>query len=163
MWERYVKPSAILPRRINYGLHDLRGDLLGGLTASGVTLPAAMGYGVLSGLGPVAGLYGAVAVGIFGSLLGGTRGFIYGPNTAVTVIMGLVVAEYADSLAEAATIGILAGLILIVFGLLGLGRYATYIPTSLTSGFFAAFGGLDHGQAVHPCLGWSLSSRRHYQ
>ena len=153
MWERYVKPSAILPRRINYGLHDLRGDLLGGLTASGVTLPAAMGYGVLSGLGPVAGLYGAVAVGIFGSLLGGTRGFIYGPNTAVTVIMGLVVAEYADSLAEAATIGILAGLILIVFGLLGLGRYATYIPTSLTSGFFAAFGVLIMVKQFIPALG----------
>ena len=163
MWERYVKPSAILPRRINYGLHDLRGDLLGGLTASGVTLPPAMGYGVLSGLGPVAGLYGAVAVGIFGSLLGGTRGFIYGPNTAVTVVMGLVVADYADSLAEAATIGILAGLIQIVFGLLGLGRYATLYPHLSDLGVLCSLRGLDHGQAVHPCPGWSLSSRRHYQ
>ena len=105
-------------------------------------LPVAMGYGVLSGLGPVAGLYGAVAVGIFASLFGGTRGLVYGPNTAVTVTMGVVVAEYADSLAEAATIGILAGLIQMVFGLLGLGRYASYIPNSLVSGFFTAFGTL---------------------
>ena len=153
MWERYVRPSAVLPRRINYGLQDLRGDLLGGLTASGVTLPAAMGYGVLSGLGPASGLYGAVAVGIFASLFGGTRGFVYGPSTAVTVIMGLVVAEYADSLAEAATIGILAGMIQLVFGLLGLGRYATYVPTSLTSGFFAAFGVLIMIKQIIPALG----------
>ncbi len=105
-------------------------------------LPVAIGYGVLSGLGPAAGLYGAVAVGIFASLFGGTRGLVYGPNTAVTVTMGVVVAEYAGSLAEAATIGILAGLIQMVFGLLGLGRYASYIPNSLVSGFFAAFGTL---------------------
>ena len=153
MRERFVNPSALLPRRLNYGLPNLRGDLLGGLTAAGVTLPTAMGYGVLSGLGPVAGLYGAVAVGIFASLFGGTRGFVYGPNTAVTIIMGLVVAEYADSLAQAATIGIMAGMIQIVFGLLGLGRYATYIPTSLTSGFFAAFGVLIIVKQITPALG----------
>lgn len=129
-------------RRVNYGLADLRGDVLGGITAGGISLPVAIGYGVLSGLGPVAGLYGAVAVGIFASLFGGTRGLVYGPNTAVTVTMGVVVAEYADSLAEAATIGIMAGLIQMVFGLLGLGRYASYIPNSLISGFFTAFGTL---------------------
>ena len=153
MWEPYRRVSAAIPRRIEYGLNDLRGDVLGGLTASGVALPAAMGYGVLSGLGPVAGLYGAVAVGIFASVFGGTRGLVYGPNTAVTVTMGVVVAEYADNLAEAATIGILAGLIQIVFGLLGLGRYASYVPTSLTAGFFTAFGALIIGKQIIPALG----------
>ena len=140
MWERYLRLPAVIPRRIEYGLNDLRGDVFGGITAGGITLPVAIGYGVLSGLGPVAGLYGAVAVGIFASLFGGTRGLVYGPNTAVTVTMGVVVAEYADSLAEAATVGILAGLIQMLFGLLGLGRYASYIPHSLISGFFTAFG-----------------------
>ena len=153
MWKPHRGASVALPRSINYGLNDLRGDVLGGLTASGLTLPAAMGFGVLSGLGPVAGLYGAVAVGIFASLFGGTRGFVYGPNTAVTVTMGVVVAQYADNLAQAATIGILAGLIQIVFGLLGLGRYASYIPTSLTSGFFAAFGVLIIVKQIIPALG----------
>ena len=135
-----VRMPVSIPRRVSYGLSDLRGDVLGGITAGGITLPIAIGYGVLSGLGPVAGLYGAVAVGIFASLFGGTRGLVYGPNTAVTITMGVVVAEYADNLAEAATIGILAGLIQILFGLLGLGRYASYIPSSLISGFFTAFG-----------------------
>ena len=140
-WFRSRIP-AVGPRGVNYGPADLRGDVLGGITAGGIVLPVAIGYGVLSGLGPVAGLYGAVAVGIFAALFGGTRGLVYGPNTAVTVTMGVVVAEYADSLAEAATIGILAGLIQVVFGLLGLGRYASYIPNSLVSGFFTAFGTL---------------------
>ena len=153
MWDPYRSLSAAIPRRIDYGLNDLRGDVLGGLTAAGVALPAAMGFGVLSGLGPVAGLYGAVAVGIFASIFGGTKGFVYGPNTAVTVTMGVVVAEYADNLAEAATIGILAGLIQIVFGLLGLGRYASYVPTSLTAGFFTAFGALIIGKQIIPALG----------
>ena len=139
-WFSSVRIPAAIPRGVNYGLADLRGDVFGGITAGGITLPVAIGYGVLSGLGPVAGLYGAVAVGIFASLFGGTRGLVYGPNTAVTVTMGVVVAEYADSLAEAATIGILAGLIQMLFGLLGLGRYASYIPNSLISGFFTAFG-----------------------
>ncbi len=145
--------SRAVPRRIDYGLADLRGDVLGGITAAGVTLPVAIGYGVLSGLGPVAGMYGAVAVGIFASLFGGTRGLVYGPNLAITVIMGVVVAEYADSLAQAATIGILAGLIQIAFGLLGLGRYASYIPTSLTSGIFTAFGTLIIVKQTFPSLG----------
>ena len=139
-WERYVSLSAALPRRINYGPNDLRGDVIGGITSGAVVLPAAIGYGVLSGLGPVAGLYGAIAVGIFASIFGGTRGIVYGPNISVTVTMAVVVAEYADSLTQAATIGILAGLIQVAFGLLKLGRYASYIPMSLVSGFFLAFG-----------------------
>ena len=129
-----------MPRQINYGLADLRGDFFGGLTASGIALPVAMGYGVISGLGPAAGLYGTVAVGIFASIFGGVRGMVYGPQILISLTMAVVVAEYATSLAEAATVGILAGLIQIVFGVLGLGRYASYVPFSLTSGFFTAFG-----------------------
>ena len=129
-----------MPRQINYGLADLRGDVFGGITASGIALPVAMGYGVISGLGPTAGLYGTVAVGIFASIFGGVRGIVYGPQILIALTMSVVVAEYGTSIAEAATIGILAGLIQIAFGFLGLGRYAAYIPFSLTSGFFTAFG-----------------------
>ncbi|MYC38909.1 MAG: SulP family inorganic anion transporter [Chloroflexi bacterium] len=152
-WFLSVRSPAALRNRINYRLSDLRGDVFGGITAGSIVLPFAMGYGVLSGLGPVAGLHGAVAVGIFASLFGGTRGLVYGPNTSVTIVMGVVVAEYADSLAEAATIGVLAGLIQLVFGLLGLGRYAAYIPSSLVSGFFTAFGVLIIIKQVFPALG----------
>ena len=132
--------ASAFPRRINYGLADLRGDVLGGISAGGVVLPVAMGYGVISGLGPAAGLYGAVAVGLFAALFGGVKGMIAGPSLLVSLTMAVVVAEYATSLAEAVTVGILAGLIQIAFGVLGLGRYVSYIPFSLSSGFFTAFG-----------------------
>ena len=59
---------------------------------------------------------------------------ISGPNLFVTISMGVVVSEYATSIAEAATAGILAGLILIAFALLGFGRYASYIPYSCSPG-----------------------------
>ena len=136
------KLSTVLLSQPDYGLADLRGDVLGGVTAASVVLPVAMGYGVISGLGPVSGVYGAIAVGLFAAVLGGTRGMISGPNLFVTISMGVVVSEYATSIAEAATAGILAGLILIAFGLLGFGRYASYIPYSLLSGFFTASGTL---------------------
>ena len=126
--------------RLSYSWGQLRGDVLGGLTAGSIVLPASVGYGVISGLGPVAGLYGAAAVSLFGALFGGTRGMISGPNILVTLTMAAVVSQYADSLAEAAVAAVLAGLIQMGFGALRLGRYVSYIPYSLVAGFFTAFG-----------------------
>ena len=80
--------ASFISVRVKYGWRDLRGDVLGGLTSAGMVLPVAIAYGVMSGLGAAAGLHGALAVGIFGSLFGGTRGLVYGPNIAVTIIMG---------------------------------------------------------------------------
>ena len=131
---------AAIHGQFSYGLADLRGDVLGGITAGSISLPTAMGYGVISGLGPAAGLYGALAVSFFAGIFGGTRGLTSGPNILVTLTMAVVVAEYATSIEEAVSVGILAGLIQIAFGLLGIGRYVTYIPFSLTAGFFTAFG-----------------------
>ncbi len=148
-----ARSLVALRSRVNYGLADLRGDVLGGLTTSGVVLPVAMGYGELSGLGPAAGLYGAVAVGVFAGAFGGTRAMVYGPNVLLAIPMAIVVAEYAESSAEAVTIGILAGLIQIAFGLLGVGRYAAYVPSSLISGLLTAFGMLIIAKQVAPALG----------
>ncbi len=132
--------SSALPGQFSYGLSDLRGDVFGGITAGSISLPTAIGYGVISGLGPVAGLYGAVAVSFFAAIFGGTRGMTSGPNILVTLTMAVVVAEYTTSITEAISVGILAGLMQIAFGLLGVGRYVSYIPFSLTAGFFTAFG-----------------------
>ncbi|MDE2891364.1 MAG: SulP family inorganic anion transporter [Chloroflexota bacterium] len=140
-------------RRPDYGIADLRGDLLGGITAGVVSLPIAMGYGILSGLGPAAGLYGALATALISAIVGGARGVIAGPNVIVAMIVAVVVTDYASSLAEAATIGIMAGAIQLVFALLRLGRYVTYVPQSLVSGFFTAFGILVIASQVFPALG----------
>ena len=150
------KLSTVLLSQPDYGLADLRGDVLGGVTAASVVLPVAMGYGVISGLGPVSGVYGAIAVGLFAAVLGGTRGMISGPNLFVTISMGVVVSEYATSIAEAATAGILAGLILIAFGLLGFGRYASYIPYSLLSRVLHRFWDPNHNEPDICCVGRRL-------
>lgn len=136
-----------------YSTADLRGDLLGGITSGVVSLPIAMGYGILSGLGPAAGLYGAFATALISAIVGGARGVIAGPNVIIAMIVAVVVTDYASSLAEAATIGIMAGAIQLVFAALRLGRYVTYVPQSLISGFFTAFGILVIASQAFPALG----------
>ena len=145
--------SLVSARQARYGPADLRGDVLGGVTAGVVSLPLAMGYGVLSGLGPAAGLYGAFATALISSIVGGARGVIAGPNVVIAMVMAVVVTDTASSLAEAATIGVLAGLIQLVFVALRLGRYVAYVPQALISGFFTAFGLLVIASQVSPALG----------
>ena len=70
---------------------NLRGDLLGGLTAAIVSLPLALAFGVASGAGAEAGIYGAVMVGLFASLFGGTPTLISEPTGPMTVSMVTVV------------------------------------------------------------------------
>lgn len=73
---------------------NLRGDLFGGLTAAIVSLPLALAFGVASGVGPVAGLYGAVCVGFFAALFGGTPTLISEPTGPMTVVMTTIVASF---------------------------------------------------------------------
>ena len=146
---------AVWPQQFTYGMSCLRGDLFGGVISGAIMLPQAMAYGIVSGLGPVAGLYGTIAVCLFAAVFGGTRGMIGGPNMFVTVTMAIVVAEYADNLAEALTTAMLAGLIQLAFGALRLGRYVAYVPYSLMVGFFTAVGILIIVTQIMPAVGAS--------
>ena len=73
-----------------FALNNLRGDFFGGLTAAVVALPLALAFGVSSGLGPLAGLYGAIIVGFFASLFGGTKTQISGPTGPMTVVIASI-------------------------------------------------------------------------
>lgn len=121
-------------------LSELRGDIYGGLTAAVVALPLALAFGVASGAGPAAGLYGAIAVGFFAAIFGGTSAQVSGPTGPMTVIMAAVVAEHADNMPEAFAIVFLGGALQIVFGLLRVGRYVSYTPYSVVSGFMTGIG-----------------------
>ena len=105
-----------------------------------VGLPVALAFGVVSGLGALAGMYGAIAVGFFAAVFGGTRSQISGPTGPMAVAMAVIVASYADSLAEAFTIAIMAGLIQILLGVVGIGRFVAYTPYSVISGFMSGIG-----------------------
>ena len=140
---------------MRYDLQTLRGDVLGGVTAAVVLLPMALAYGVVSGLGVIAGLYGAIAVGFFASLFWGTRALISGPTGPMAVAMAVVVGSYADNLTEAFTIVIMAGAIQIILGVVKMGRYVAYTPYSVISGFTSGVGVIIVLLQVLPFLGAS--------
>ena len=123
-----------------YDLDTLKGDIFGGVTAAVVGLPVALAFGVASGLGAVAGIYGAIAVGFFAAVFGGTKSQISGPTGPMAVAMAVIVTTHADNLTDAFFIVILAGLIQILLGVLRIGRYVAYTPYSVISGFMSGIG-----------------------
>ena len=142
--------------RMDYSLDTLRGDIFGGVTSAVVGLPVALAFGVASGLGATAGLYGAIAVGFFAAVFGGTRSQISGPTGPMSVAMAVIVTMHADSLAEAFTIAIMAGLIQILLGVLRIGRFVSYTPYSVTSGFMSGIGIIIILIQTLPFLGWPV-------
>jgi SulP family sulfate permease len=126
-------------------LNNLQGDLFGGVTAAIIALPMALAFGVASGAGAEAGLYGAVLVGLFAALFGGTPTLISeptGPMTVVftAVIAAMIAADPEHGMAMAFTTVMLTGLFQISFGALKLGRYVTMMPYTVISGFMSGIG-----------------------
>ena len=126
---------------------NLKGDITGGLVAGVVALPLALAFGVQSGLGATAGLYGAIAVGIFAALFGGTATQASGPTGPMTVVSAALVAatiEMTGSLDSAMNIILLAfllgGLFQIIFGFLNIASYVKYFPYPVVSGFMSGVG-----------------------
>jgi len=142
------------------GLHfkNIRGDVFGGITASVVALPLALAFGIASGAGPVAGLYGAIIVGFFAALFGGTPSQISGPTGPMTVVIATVFTEFAgrddgQGIALAFTVIMLGGIFQIVFGLMRLGKYITLMPYTVISGFMSGIGLIIILTQVAPFLG----------
>jgi len=132
-----------ITNRIHF--RNLRGDIFGGLTAAIIALPMALAFGVASGAGPSAGLYGAVLVGFFAALFGGTPTLISEPTGPMTVVMTAVIANLTaanpeNGLAMAFTVVVMAGIIQIMLGALRLGKYVTLMPYTVISGFMSGIG-----------------------
>ncbi len=141
----------------DYSLEKLKGDVFGGITTSVVGLPVALAFGVASGLGPTAGMYGAIAVGFFAAVFGGTRSQISGPTGPMSIAMAVIVTSHADSLAEAFTIVVLAGLIQAALGIARIGRFVAYTPYSVISGFMTGIGVIIMIVQIAPFLGSSVA------
>lgn len=136
----------------------LKGDIFGGLTAAVIALPLALAFGVSSGAGAIAGVYGAILVGFFAALFGGTATQISGPTGPMSVVMALVltqlIASHPDTgLVLAFTCVILAGLFQILFGLLKLGKYFVMVPYPVISGFMTGIGIIIILLQISPLLG----------
>jgi len=132
---------------------SVKGNLFGGMTAAVIALPLALAFGVASGLGATAGLYGAIVLGFVAAFVGGTPTQISGPTGPMTVmIAAAVVALHGDLQMIAATI-FLAGMFQIVFGFMNLGRFVRYIPYPVISGFMSGIGVIIIVLQINPFLG----------
>ncbi|MGF1590859.1 MAG: SulP family inorganic anion transporter [Pleurocapsa sp.] len=137
---------------------NLKGDIFGGLTAAVVALPMALAFGIASGAGASAGMWGAILVGFFASLFGGTPSLISEPTGPMTVIVTAVIAELMaknpeNGLAMAFTVIMLAGVFQILFGVLRLGKYITMLPYNVISGFMTGIGVILIFLQIAPFLG----------
>ena len=120
----YVK-NEILP--------TLKGDIIGGISVAFVALPLALSFGVLSGAGAAAGVYGAICTGILTSMFGVTKSQISGPTGAMTVVLVSMADKYGmDGLVASM---ILAGVFEIIMGVLKFGKYIRLIPKPVMVGF----------------------------
>lgn len=141
---------------------NFRGDLFGGITAGIVALPLALAFGVSSGLGPSAGLYGAIFVSFFAALFGGTNTQISGPTAPMTAvsmvaIAGIIAINDGDvnkAIPAILSVFLLAGIIQVALGLLGLGKYIKYIPYPVVSGFMTAIGVIILVTQLLPAIGY---------
>jgi SulP family sulfate permease len=149
---------------------NLKGDAFGGITAGIVALPLALAFGVSSGLGPSAGLYGAIFISFFAALFGGTNTQISGPTAPMTavsmvIIAGIVAANNGDvnkALPSILMVFLLAGVMQIGLGFLGLGKYIKYIPYPVVSGFMTAIGVIILLTQILPTLGYNPKNDEQY-
>ncbi|KAB2824383.1 SulP family inorganic anion transporter [Aliivibrio finisterrensis] len=137
---------------------NFKGDLFGGVTTAIISLPLALAFGVASGAGAEAGLWGAIMVGLFASLFGGSSTLISEPTGPMTVIMTAVltsmVAKYPETgIAMTFTVVMMAGAFQILLGTLKLGKYITLMPYSVISGFMSGIGVILIILQLSPLLG----------
>jgi len=137
---------------------NIRGDLFGGLTAAIIALPMALAFGVVSGAGPVAGLYGAILVGLFASLFGSTPTLMSEPTGPMTVYdRGHRQPDCASNpeqgMTMAFTVVMLAGVFQILFGVMKLGNYVTTMPYTVVSSFMTGIGIILIVLQLGPILG----------
>ncbi|XHY19741.1 Bicarbonate transporter BicA [Vibrio sp. NH-UV-68] len=137
---------------------NLRGDAFGGVTTAIISLPLALAFGVASGAGAEAGLWGAIMVGLFAALFGGSNTLISEPTGPMTVIMTAVLtsmmAKYPETgMAMTFTVVMMAGAFQILLGTLKLGKYVTLMPYSVVSGFMSGIGVILIILQLSPLLG----------
>lgn len=123
-----------------FDFSNFRGDAFGGVTAGIVALPLALAFGEASGAGPIAGLWGAIFVGFFASLFGGTPTNVSGPTGPMVVVFAGVFASLTGNPALVFSAVILAGVLQILFGIMRLGQYIRLVPYPVISGFMSGIG-----------------------
>ncbi len=150
--DQWLPKSAIALR--NYSLKDLASDLPAGITVGLVALPLAMAFAIASGLTPQAGIYCAVVTGFLISLLGGSNVQIGGPTGAFVVIVAGIIAKHGVSGLFVCTM--MAGVLLILMGITGLGSAVKFIPRPVVLGFTNGIAVLIASTQIRDFLGLKM-------
>src|SRR5271167_3233443 len=146
-------PKSILCLR-DYSLNKFLHDLVAGITVGLVALPLAMAFAIASGLTPQAGIYCAIVTGFLISALGGSTTQIGGPTGAfVVVIAGIVALHGVDGLFMCT---VMAGVILVILGVTGMGTAVKYIPRPIVIGFTNGIAVLIASTQIKDFFGLSL-------
>lgn len=132
---------------------NIKGNVLGGLTAGVVALPLCLAFGIASGLGAASGLYGAICLSFFAAVFGGTKTQISGPTGPMTVVTATVAVTLGGDLSLIASVFLVAGLTQITLGVCRLGKFIKYIPYSVISGFMSGVGVIIILLQLSPLLG----------
>jgi sulfate permease, SulP family len=143
----------LLPRRDDYaGVRSgWRADVIAGLTVGVVALPLALAFGITTGLGADAGLITAIVAGLVAGVFGGSNVQISGPTGAMTVVLVPIVHRYgADAVF---VVSIMAGVLIVAAGIVGLGRYLAFVPWPVVEGFTVGIATIIFLQQVPAALG----------
>lgn len=154
-WRNFT-PKLVEVLKHGYNMNYFRRDCIAGLTVAVISIPLAMALAIASGVSPAQGLYTAIVAGFFIALLGGSRYQIGGPTGAFVVVIFSVIQSHGYE--GLVVVMVLAGLILILAGLLRLGTYIKYIPYPVVIGFTAGIGLLLISTQIKDLLGLKIDS-----
>ena len=149
----HLTPKLFLSLR-EYTLAKFGADLIAGVTVGLVALPLAMAFSISSGVDPQAGIYTAVVAGFIAAVLGGSRCQVTGPTGAFVVIIAGIVAVHGVSGLLMCTL--MAGVMLMLMGMTGLGGAVRYIPRPVTIGFTNGIAVLIASTQIKDFLGLSM-------
>jgi SulP family sulfate permease len=130
-WRQFLPKSVLCLK--DYSARDFGADLGAGVTVGLVALPLAMAFAIASGLSPQAGIYCAVVTGLLISLLGGSKTQIGGPTGAFVVVVFGILAKHGIHGLFLCTM--MAGVMLVIMGLTGMGKAVQFIPRPVVMGF----------------------------
>lgn len=150
---------SLWPSRADYrGLrHTWRRDALAGLTVGIVALPLALAFGVTSGVGAEAGLITAIVAGLIAAIFGGSHVQVSGPTGAMVVVLAPIVMAHGPG--AVVLVSVMAGIIVLIAGLLRLGRTVSYIPWPVVEGFTLGIGVIIFMQQVPAAVGVTVDGR----
>jgi sulfate permease, SulP family len=133
----HARPAAALRAalREGYGAATLRADVMAGVVVGVIALPLSMALAIATGVAPQHGLYTAIVAGTVIALLGGSHVQVSGPTAAFVAILVPITARFGLGGLLLATL--MAGLLLILLGLTGMGRLIEFVPYPVTMGFTA--------------------------